>query len=262
MISRWSSRRKFLVSIIILLAVGLFVGIPVYLSTRDVPNCSNGKLDGDETGIDCGGSCQLLCTPEILPVITRGDARLLKIATSTYETAILVVNPNLNGRVVRAPYTFSIYSSASNKPVKVVSGDTYIGRSAVFALFAGPFTLDDSGTYRAVFAFSPNLVWEKNTDPLPSLIVGGMNLVIASSSAPSLEASIANHSQSDVSNVEVVALLSDASGNTVAVGKTFVDSIAAGGSAPVSFSWPNSFARDVVSINIIPHALPDRSYIH
>lgn len=262
MISRWSSRRKFLVSLLIVLGVLILIGIPAYLATRETPNCGNGKLDGDETGVDCGGSCQLLCTPEILPLITKGDARLLKIATSTYEAVVLVQNPNITGSVLRAPYTFTIYSGTNSKPVKVINSDTYVGRNSTFALFAGPFTLDDTASYRAVFTFSPGLVWQKAGDTLPTLAVSDMNLVTSTSSAPRLETNVSNYGDLDMTNVEVVALLSDASGNIIAAGKTFLDQVSAGKSEPVSFSWPNQFDREAVSVKILPHVLPDRSYIH
>jgi hypothetical protein len=262
MISRWSSRRKFLVSFFIVLGVLILIGIPVYLATRETPNCSNGKLDGDETGVDCGGSCQLLCTPEILPLVTKGDARLLKIATSTYEAVIVVQNPNATGSITRAPYTFTIFNGASTKPAKVIESDTYVGRSSTFAIFAGPFTLDDASSYRAVFAFTPSLMWQKSSDPLPTLAITDTNLIVASTSAPRLEANLNNYGQSSMKNVEVVAILSDSAGNIIATGKTFVDEVAVGGREPLSFSWPSPFEREAVSVKILPHVLPDRSYLH
>src|SRR5690242_17585608 len=112
----WASHRKSVVFLIVFLAVVVLVAIPSYFALQNKPSCFNNKQDGDETGIDCGGGCQLICTPEILPLIARGDARLLKIASSTYEVVILVENPNILGTVARAPYSFNIYSGVSKSP--------------------------------------------------------------------------------------------------------------------------------------------------
>ncbi|MBX4199268.1 hypothetical protein KW800_03315 [Candidatus Parcubacteria bacterium] len=258
----WSARRRALIFVLTFFVLIAAVGYPVYyFYFRSVPDCMNGKQDGDETGVDCGGGCQLICKPEVLPLITQGDARLLKIATSTYEAVVLVQNPNISGTVVRAPYTFTVYSGTSNTaPLKVIRGETYIARNSTFALFAGPFTLNDSGSVRVAFDWGA-LKWEKNKDVLPIVSVSNLNLITASTSAPRLEASLTNKSLVDTGDIEVIALLSDASGNIVGAGKTFIDSLQASVTAPVVFSWPSPFASEPTTIRVIPHILPDKSYI-
>jgi len=259
-VNSWAARRKGVIFLIVLISLLVIVGIPTYFATKNKPDCANHMQDGDETGVDCGGSCQLLCTPETLPLITRGEPRLLKIATTTYVIALPVENPNAGGIVKRAPYIFTIYAQNNSTAIKAFERETYIGRSANFALFEGPFTLEGAGPFRVVFEWGPNLVWEKSDEPNPLLAVEDTNLI--TSSNPRLEAKITNRSQFGVNNIEVVAVLSDASGNTMAAGKTFVDGIRSGESAPVSFSWPSPFTSAPVSIRIIPHILPDKSYIH
>lgn len=259
--NQWAARRKIIIFGIVALALLLIVGIPAFLVSRDKPDCANGVLDGDETGVDCGGSCQLICTPEVLPLITRGDARLLKIASSTYEIVVVVENPNINGEVVRAPYAFAVYSSASRNPLKVFEKETYIGRNSTFALFEGPFTLEGEGPFRVVFEWGENLSWKKSDTAKPIIAVENMNLIVSSSTSPRLEARLSNRSEREERNIEAIALLTDASGNIVAAGKTFVDSLPRASSVPIVFSWPDAFDPEPVSIRIIPHVLPDKSYL-
>lgn len=258
--NRWSTRRRSLIFLIVLGALVLIIAVPAYLATRSEPNCKNGFQDGDETGVDCGGSCTLLCTPEVLPMISRGDARLLRIATSTYEIVVLVENPNPNGVVKRAPYAFAVYSGTSRSPVKVFERETYVGRGSTFALFEGPFELPSSGPFRVVFEWG-ELVWEKSSEERSIIAAESANLILSEGAPPRLEARLINRSQKSVSNIEAVALLSDSSGNIVAAGKTFVESLSAGAATPIIFSWPGAFEREAVSIRIIPRPLPDRSYI-
>lgn len=257
----WSSRRKTIIFFLTLFILFVLVGLPGYFLFKSEPDCRNGIQDGEENGVDCGGACELICSPDVLPLISRGDIRLLKIATSTYETVILIENPNTEGVVERARYSVTIYDNSSTDPVREFKRETFIGRNSTFALFEGPFTLEGEGPFRAVFEWDKDLVWEKSEVRVPLLVVENTNLIGVGSSQPRLEAKIFNRSQIDESNVEVIALLSDVSGNVVAAGKTFVENLVAGGSLPIVFSWPSAFVMEPVSIRVIPHALPDRSFL-
>lgn len=256
----WASRRKGIVFFIVFVFALLVLILFGYIFTRSTPLCDNGLQDGDETGVDCGGSCKLICTPETLPLIARGEARVLKISDDTYVTSILIENPNTDGEVVRAPYTISIYTSGVREPVIVINRSTYIGRSSTFALFEGPFVLTENGPFRAVFEWGDNLVWEKTTKDLPLIAVDGINLLNASTS-PRLEAKLTNRTTKLLNNIEVVALLSDENSNTIYAGKTFLDAIPPGEAVPVSFIWPEAFSSNPVTIRILPHVLPDKSYL-
>ncbi len=260
-VNQWAARRKGVIFLFVIVCLIVIVGIPTYFAARHAPSCSNGIQDGDETGVDCGGSCKLLCTPQTLPIITLGDARLLKIATTTYVAAIVVENPNVNGFISRAPYTFSIYSGSSNKPLQVFAHDTYVGRNSTFALFTGPFEITGSGPFRATFEWGANLSWQKGSDPTSLISAENINLVTTSDGTPRLEATLTNKTQNEIDNVEAVAILSDTDGNTQAAGKTFVDVLAPNEPVPISFTWPAPFASTPVTIHIYPHALPDKSYV-
>ncbi|MHB1330716.1 MAG: hypothetical protein ACYCY6_01985 [Minisyncoccota bacterium] len=257
----WASRRKSIIFFIFFLSLIVVIGIPGYFLFQSKPDCFNNKQDGNESGVDCGGSCTLLCTPETLPLIERGNARILKIATSTYVTTILIENPNVSGVVERAPYTFSVFKGAERDPMAQFEGETYIGRGGTFALFEGPFALEEVSNYRAMFEWSEDLVWKKSEETTPVLSVDSINRTTSLDSLPRLEANIINDYDEDVFNIEVVALLSNSAGNTVAAGKTFVDVVRAHESVPVVFSWPTNFPEEPVSIRILPHVLPDKSYI-
>lgn len=261
MISDWSAQRRARVFIYFFIAFLVLASIPVYLFFNQKPNCSNGKQDGDETGVDCGGSCQKLCTPEVLPIISRGDARLLKISPNQYEVVVVLQNPNANGFVKNAPYTFSIYSSTEQKPIKVVSGFTSINRDSEFAVFEGPFPIDATATPPLRVAFNwGNLNWQKDNTPIPNL---SFSNIVASETEPRLEANITNNMNQDVSNIEVVSVFTNSDGNVVAAGKTFVDHLSPAESSLLVYTWPPSFSLSgVASRRLYAHVLPDPSYIH
>lgn len=257
----WAMKRKSITFGIFLLFVLLFVALPAYYFTRSSPKCNNLIQDGDETGVDCGGSCALLCKPETLPLITRGEARITRNALNSYVASVLVENPNLSGEVKRAKYKLSIYTSGVKEPVKVFNKETYIGPNSTFALFEGPFVLSGMGPFRAVFEWEDHLIWEKSVESSVVIGVESPSLLTTATSSQRLEARLINRSTKSVGNVEVVAVISDIDGNTVTSGKTFVDLIEAGESVPVSFSWPEPFVGTPVTTRILTHPLPDKSYI-
>ncbi len=91
----WYTKRKVLllsVFILILLSsiVYLFRGV-----IFPAPTCNDGKKNGIELGIDCGGSCLLVCASEYKP-LTVSLARAIKTAPGVYDILILIDNPNLN----------------------------------------------------------------------------------------------------------------------------------------------------------------------
>ena len=260
--NQWARRRKRIILSIILFVLVVVIGAPTFFLFYRAPTCSDLKQNGDETGIDCGGSCQLLCSALSLPLILKGDPRVLKVADGVYELVALVENPNTTGEIYRAGYTFKLYDATNPIPIKVVEGEIYIPKNITFAIFEGPFTLE-AGIIptRAMFEWKQDsLIWQKNTSPVPELIVRGLNLSRQDAN-PRLDASIENATLENVSNVDLVALISNETGSIFAASKTFIDTLPPGGTIPVVFTWPRPFTEKALDINIIIRILPDRSFI-
>lgn len=259
--NEWSARRKRIIFLLALFCLMILIGLPLFFFLHKTPNCSDNVQNGDETGIDCGGSCKLICKAESLPMLTKGDARVLSVATSTFEVVASVENPNVRASVLRAGYTFKLFTASSSIPIKTIEGETYIPQGSSFALFEGPFNLVDYIPTRATFEWNPEtLIWQKDTSRIPSLSIEG-SVLSNPLITPRIDATLHNDSLGKVSNIELVALVSDENGNIVASSKTFVGALDAGGSAPLVFTWPAPFKTATTSIEILPRILPDRSYI-
>lgn len=258
----WSRARKRIVLSIVILAVIVLVGLPAYFFFYQTPTCSDGVMNSDETGVDCGGSCQHLCSAESLPLIMRGDPRILMIATSTYEVVAVLENPNPAAEIYRAQYTLKLFDLTSALPVKVIEGATFIPKGQTLAIFEGPFTLgEEIMPARATLEwYKDSLVWRKNGNAEPELKVNDVKLSKTDLS-PRLEANLENTSLGDVSNIDLIALISDEEGNIFAASKTFVDSLSSRERAPLIFSWPRAFKSAAIGIQIIPRIFPDSSFL-
>lgn len=258
----WSRNRKRIILSIVISVLIVFVATPLFFLFYRAPTCSDLKQNGDETGLDCGGSCQLLCTSESLPLILKGDPRVLKVSNNTFEVVALVENPNASGEIYRAGYTLKLYDSKTTTPLKVIEGETYVPKGATFVIFEGPFTLGEEVVpTRATFGWKEEtLLWQKNTLQTPELVVRNLSLSRENTN-PRLNATIENNSFESVSNIDLVALLSNETGSIFAASKTFIDTLPMGGRAPVAFTWPQPFSDNVININIIIRIFPDKNFI-
>lgn len=258
----WSRNRKRIILGIVLSAVIILVGVPFFLLFYDKPTCADNKKNGDETGVDCGGSCQRLCTPDALPLILKGDPRILTIAPNTYEIVALVENSNADAEIYRAEYVVKLYDSSSAIPAKTIEGSAFIPKGVTIALFEGPFTLSaEISPARATLEWKESSLEFRKTQAVePEIEVFNLSVMNASST-PRITAKVENLSLGSVSNIDFVALVYDTEGNIFAASKTYVDSLESGEETDIFFAWPRPFPKPVGNTQIIKRILPDRSFI-
>lgn len=258
----WSRRRKRIILAILFAILIVLVGLPMFLLFYQKPTCFDNKQNGDEKGVDCGGSCQLLCTTESLPLIMNGDPRVLLLATSTYQVIALVENSNNTAEIYKAGYTIKIFDAKSSIPLKTIDGSAYVPKASTFAVFEGPITLE-AGVLptRATLEWKAGtLVWQKNASVQPELSVKDLSFSRLDS-APKLEAIVENPTLNAVSNIDLSAVLFDAEGNIFAVSKTYVEELKAGEEVKVVFTWPRAFASEPAKTDVLIRVYPDRSFL-
>ena len=58
----WRTKRKIIFALVALIILAIIIAIPtfVFLNTRKV-SCFDKVQNGDETGVDCGGTCSMVC---------------------------------------------------------------------------------------------------------------------------------------------------------------------------------------------------------
>lgn len=257
--NQWSSRRKAFVLFITILFLAVVIGLPMFFLFYQAPTCSDGKMNGDETGVDCGGSCQLLCPAESLPLLSQGDPRILELAPNIYEVVAVFENPNPTGEVERARYTLNIYG-VSSEPLETIEGEAFIPKNSSFVIFEGPMEIGEVPIRATVDWLSEYLVWQKNAElePRPSV---RNTLLTREDTAPRVDAVLLNGSLDRMHNIEATALVYDASGNIIGASKTFVEELLPGQSAPIVFTWPGPFGTPSSSVDIVTRILPDTSFI-
>lgn len=246
----------------VIFVVVMLIGLPAFFLFYHSPTCFDGKQNGDETGVDCGGSCQLLCKAESLPLILKGDPRVLAVSSTTYQVVALIENPDNTAEIYHAGYIIRVYDAGNAVPLKVIEGETYAPKGATFAILEGPFSIESGGVpKRAILEWKENsFVWEKNASSLPHLEIQ-QSILSRGDSAPRLDVMLQNFSLKEANNIDLVALLSDGGGNIFAASQTFIDRLGPSETAPAVFTWPRPFGQEAISTNIVIRIFPDRSFI-
>ncbi len=225
----WSGRRKALYTSVAGV-IGFMVLIFVYQTLFTTPPlCTDGKQNGLEHGVDCGGPCNLLCQGEARsPVVSW--ARAFEQAPQTYTAAAYIQNNNVGAGARRVAYTFQLFDQ-ENKLVVDRAGVADLPPVPTVPIIESGINVGYRTVSRALFSFSSEPVWVKAGD-LPRLAISGQKLA---ADASRLEATISNDSFNDV-RATVAAVLFDGEGVARAASKSTAV-VPARSSTPIIFTW-------------------------
>ncbi len=228
----WSSRRQLLYYIVAGI-VGLIIlsfGWKVFLTTT--PTCSDGIKNGSELGVDCGGSCSLICKnsayqPRVL------WARAFETDTHVYSAAAYIQNPNPGAGARAVRYSFQLFDE-NNVLVVEREGVTDLPPMNLIPIVETNMNVGLRTVARTLFSFSEVPVWNTISGSRPDLHLTGQQLEADGSR---LSATLTNNSLEDAGRVVVVAVLFDGDGIARAASKTTL-TMARKSSQPVVFTWP------------------------
>lgn len=252
----WSSRRKIIYLAIAFIFFVFLIVLPVVYFLYRTPTCFDGKKNGNETGVDCGGTCQLLCSFEGLdPIVVW--SRPFKVAEGVYSAAAYIQNPNPNSETWIS-YVFKLYD-ANNTLIGSRENRTFIPKNKVLAVFEQNINTEAKVPVRATFELTKQPVWRKTAELQPEFAVVQKSMA-GETTKPRIEAMIENKSKQSVNQIEVIALVYNQAGNAIAASRTFVDRLDKDQSARIVFTWLLPFSTEESKaslVEIIPRAIPE-----
>ena len=129
----WGAKRQFFYFGIVFVAILIAILIIIWPMLNREPTCFDGKMNGAESGIDCGGGCAKVCTSEALQLVTLW-ARAFKVTDGKYNLMAYVENQNRESGIPLMSYEFKVYDE-DNIFIGRKSGTTFVtsnDRTAVF----------------------------------------------------------------------------------------------------------------------------------
>jgi hypothetical protein len=252
----WASRRKLLYASIVIIALIILVVVPSFYFFYKAPTCFDGKMNGKETGLDCGGSCSRLCQSAFLPPrVEWGGAKFEKLADGLYNVASYIVNPNINGAATNVPYKMSLYDDRGVLITERIGKVTlYPHRNSL--AFQTAVQTDKRVPAKVIFEFIQAPIWFKSHDELGGLAVIDKKYQEDETSS-SLEITLENRNLIAYKNIQVSAVLYDTNGNAIGFSQTNIDSIAPKNGREIApFTWPTTRNGKVATIDVIPVTQP------
>jgi hypothetical protein len=210
-------------------------------------------MNGDEIGVDCGGSCVKLCQAAFLPPSVLWT-KFEKVAPGFYNVASYIVNPNTNGAAVNVPYRFMLYDDRGVL-ITTAEGVTTLPAHRNMLAFIGAVSTQKRIPAKVVFEFTGVPVWKNSHDTLDGLAITDKKYSEDATGAV-LEVSLENRSLTPYENVYVFAILHDAEGNTIGFSRTHIDVVNPGGTEIAPFTWPVSREGKVTTIEVLPLVPP------
>ncbi len=248
----WAAKRQvsYLFFLLVILAIlGYFFVLPYF---DKVPTCEDGRQNGIETGVDCGGNCLLACENEVDQISVLWS-RVFRVVNGRYNAVAYLENLNENNAVYKVKYKFR-FADKNNVYIGSRTGEAYIPPRGKFAIFEPAIGLGNSEPVYVSFEFIEKPIWvqvdpEKNRQL--KIITSNISLLDEDTS-PKLSAVLSNKSLFFVPNIKVVAILYDESGNAVNASSTFVDILRPEEKATAIFTWPEAFDKKIFTKEIIP----------
>jgi hypothetical protein len=243
----WSARRQFLYYAVAAV-IGLIILGGVYQAFfTTVPTCRDGLMNGTELGVDCGGTCSLVCeniarNPRVL------WARSFPTGPNAYTAAAYIENSNPGAGARSVQYSFRLFDANS---VLVVERDgiTDLPPTTLIPIVETGIDVGQRQVARTIFTFAEVPIWNTIGGTKPDLKLSNQTLNIEESR---LSATLVNNALTDAGRVSLVAVLFDVDGVARAASKTTVN-VLRKSSQPIVFTWPQGIESAVrAEITILP----------
>ncbi|HEX7651289.1 MAG TPA: hypothetical protein VF439_01055 [Candidatus Paceibacterota bacterium] len=245
----WASRRRLYIGGGVCAVLVAALAIILIATFYKAPTCVDSKQDGDETGVDCGGSCTTLCTvDENAPTVDF--VRQLSPAPGRTDVIAYVTNSNPDAAAEAAPFTISLYGP-DGILVASKQGTTDLPPGTVVPVYVPDFFSGNQQVARAFLSFDNGLRWLRYADTrvIPK---AGSYSVANEAVAPRITATVSNPSPSPLYNVKVIATAFGADGNAIGASQTVLPAIPANGESMATFTWNAPFAAPIARVDILP----------
>lgn len=251
----WASGRQIQYLGGLILFIGIVLFIIFYPVIFKAPTCFDGKQNGTETGVDCGGVCDRLCSSQTSePVILW--SRAFPVSGSTYNLLAYVENQNKNGAILDISYEFRVYDN-NGLLIGRRLGSTFIPPNQRFAIFESRFDAGSSIIKSVTFDFTSPFLWVKKDPTIQTLPITIDQVILGADTLnPSLSARIVNNSVYDLPIFDTIAILYNVDHNAISVSKTYKDGLASNTSIPIFFTWPNPFTEVPVTKDVLLQVNP------
>ncbi|MCD5382271.1 MAG: VWA domain-containing protein [Candidatus Pacebacteria bacterium] len=242
----WALRRR--IQYIVGIALFLFVVLGgAYMRTLyQPPTCFDGDHNGQERGIDCGGTCVRICAADVVQPVAQW-ARAFKITDGQYNAVAYVENRNTIAGAPEMYYTFKLFDDAGL--IAERKGSTVFPPDSVNPIFEGRIQTGTRVPTRTFIEIEEPAMWLPAESVRSQFEIKSRSLTHADT-MPRLDVEIENTNVERVRDVEVIATIFDVSKNALTASQTVVPVMSARETRKIVFTWPEPIATTVRSCEL------------
>jgi len=246
----WALQRRTIYLGIFFIVLLIIFSPSIYRFLSKEATCSDGKRNGSELGIDCGGECEKVCRFSVEdPLILW--SRSFEVRPGVYNSIAMIENLNSGAGAIDIPYNFKLFDSR-NVLVYERKGVVDIPAQTRFPVFESAIITGERIPLRTFFEFNLDTIgWLRQESPSLKLKTAEQKITGIESS-PKIEVRVENRGLDTAQNIELFIIVYDLVDNAIAGSKTFIEEIKPGSSKLVTFTWPEPFAFPVGRLEIIP----------
>jgi len=247
-IPMWEFKRK------LLYALSFFVilcGLAVFFARGilfPAPTCFDGKHNGFEANVDCGGECQIMCQQDVSP-LSIVWAKAIASGKDVYDLVALVTNSNIDNASRELGYSFDVYD-ASGSIMKTFRASTTAPLDGKFPLIIQGVTLP-SAPVNTVATLSDTLHYKVNESPTsPTIRILARRY--EAGQIPRVYVTVANTKRIEIRDLPVRVLLFDNNDNVYAVGQTVIPELLKEGVKEIIITWNEPLPVAPTRIGVYP----------
>ncbi|MFT7507472.1 MAG: Mg-chelatase subunit ChlD [Acidimicrobiales bacterium] len=209
-------------------------------------NCLDGRQNGDERGVDCGGACALICAFDVTEPHVQW-ARSFRVTEGQYNAVAYIENKNIAAGSPEAAYTMSLYDAQGL--ITQRTGSTILPPDSVSPVFEARIDTQGRIPTQTILVLEDITLWVEAASSREQFTVQSRELSGADL-RPRLDARIYNEALTEMLEVEVVATIFDAQGNALTSSRTYIDKFAPRSVETAVFTWPEPIAKTLRSCDV------------
>jgi hypothetical protein len=231
----WARKRQiFVAAILAAIGISLTTILFVVFSTNPA-TCFDGEQNGTETGLDCGGGCELVCSADVRP-LSVSFAQYV-VTDGRPDVIAHITNPNKTADAVVVEYSVEVFT-AEGDIFAQHKGSLDVPHESRRAVFIPRIASIAPDVARAFLTITKQTFYSSEEGPvLRAKSFAWKNL----DTNPVLTAIIQGDLEERVRRAPLVVTVFDSENTVLAVSQTIIDDIKIDEEKEVIFTWNTPF---------------------
>lgn len=241
----WARKRQLFIIGIISFVVLVLGGFFVFILTTNPATCFDGEQNGTETGIDCGGGCELVCKNEARPLVVSFTQYLL--TDGRPDVIAHIENANTHADAIAAEYEIEVYTDEGDLFARH-NGVIDVPHESVRAVFVPRIASIAPVVGRAFLTIVDETFHKAQEGPntkVESFRWEGLQ------KEPVLFVQIKGDAEEKLRRIPLTVTIFDAKNTVLAVSQTVVDDIGIDEKKEVVFTWNESFENTPTRVEFV-----------